>query len=239
MRLGAILGVGLVAPSIFSLPTSVSGLKFWWPSQNINHSGSNCTSITDASGNGNGGTMVGTVPYAAAELDGYAAASYNGGVNYFTLPNTFTGLTQGEIFFVTKGSASGNGSHNLELDGAGQSLYPFAANGHIYEGFGNDTRPDTGAPIISITAAYRLYNARITTGKVLSTYLNNSLQYSGSVTTVGFGTHPAIGASGGGTFNTFATRKDAEVFMFDHVLSTSDRAVVLEYVAKKFPTLGL
>lgn len=217
----------------------VPGVIVWLPPEKIAQSANVITSWPDQSGQGNNATPQNSPAYAANALNGYGEADLHandGGVTsqYFTLPNSFTGLTSAEIFFVVKADAYTAGPYGLhDFTNSGQeNAYGFS-NQHIFEGFGSTSRPDTGIAIVDITSAYRLYNCRSAPG-AFSTYLNTTQQFTTASNTVGFNATPVLGKTTAARFGGHIV----EVFMANRVLG-SDRNNFTGYIKQKYPTLGL
>lgn len=230
MRLGLALSIDS-EPFIESVQT-IPGEILWLKPEKIVQAGGIITSWPDASKAGNNPTATGSPPYAAAVLDGWPAFNGNA-TGSFTLPNVFTGLTSAEIFFVVKvgGGSLTNGLHNFGGQG---ELYPYT-DGALYEDFCSTVRKTTGAPVMSVTAQHRVYNIRSAPG-AWSSWLNRTQQFTTGTNVVGGPADPQIGKADGG--NAF-TGSIVEVKMYDHVLTTSHRVIVLDYFKGKFPSLGL
>ena len=190
-------------PSIILNPLQNFGskLELWCRGGTWTASGTpeRVSSWTDKSGNGH--NLVGGVNNPlTTTVDGVDACYFSGDGfdENFVIPDLSVAIpTSCDAFFVKKQDVANpilRDSSPWSLGATLASLHPWITDGSIYEGFANSVRPDTGAPITSLTALH-VYQVRST--GTLSTYFNgNNAQYSavnafdmGSGGTLGRGLH--------------------------------------------------
>lgn len=239
LRLSLASGLGSITPD----PLLTPGLLLWLPPENIVQVAGTITAWTDASGNGNHTTVVSNPAYEANALDGRPAADLSANITagnrYFALPNVFTTLTSAEIFFVVRQhalNAVAYGLHSLTASGAGnRSGYGISIGTNHYEPFGSTTRPENGDPTVVDVTTFHLYNCR-SAANAWSCHFDNTQQKAAVVNTVGFGTDPRIGSSIDAPFGGHIVEV---VGPYNHVLTTTERANVKNYVKLKYPSLSL
>lgn len=114
------------------------------------------------------------------------------------------------------------------------SLYSSYADGKIYEGWGSTTRRDCGVPPVPLTE-WRLYN--VASGPAEYTVrLDNTVLFTSATNTVGWrgntlatlGSRSVSGTKAG--FNGWI----AEYIVLNRVLTTSERAAVVQYLSTKY-----
>jgi fibronectin type III domain protein/thrombospondin type 3 repeat protein len=134
--------------------------------------------------------------------------------------------TAGELFVILKSQGNQNAPHDFMRFGTpGAGLYPY--QGHIEDQFGSTTTKQVGTPSTPLTS-YHLYDSMSQAG-LWTARINGSVQYTTTDNTVGFTTTPTIG----GTFYGFQGYM-AEIIIFDHALTTTERTTVQNYLDSKY-----
>jgi hypothetical protein len=167
-------------------------------------------------------------------------------VDHMNFPtNAFTALTSGgEVFIVLKATAEPPGSvyHSglWHLTAATSAThYTWPNDGVLYDGFGSTTRRGSaGGPNPDLsTTQWRLYNVRSVAGAWASRHDGVSL-FSDAANTVGWPAAPRLGASlasdNEGLTNFSFDGDVAELLLYDHTLTDANRALVQEYLRKRF-----
>lgn len=210
-------------------PTSTAGLFAQYAGRAITglNDADPIASWNDISGNGRHLTQAtsGRRPlYKVNIINSLPAVLFDGTDDRLTMANVMTGLTEGEIFIVLKLAADppAGGKDGLwKMDTASQtSNIPFSSSGVIFDGWGSTARKTTVNPTDSMAVAC-LYNVSSKSAEWTSR-LNGAQIFQTLTNTVGFGTAPEIGRGTGGGDN-FVNGHVAEVRIFDHVLSGTDR----------------
>ena len=165
--------------------------------------------------------------------NGLPTVYFDGNNRFFALPDVMSTATAGELFVVLKTEGDQNPPHGFmrfssggASNGAGTDiLYPY--QGQIYDAFGSTTVKQVGTPPTPLTQ-YHLYDASSQPGQ-WTARVNGNLQYTTTNNTVGFTTTPTIGA----LYYSFAG-EIAEIVIYDHALTGSDRQQVQSYLAQKY-----
>lgn len=158
--------------------------------------------------------------------------------NYLQQSAFISGSQQAEMFVVLKANIPGV---NYAWGGFGSDLgnlshYPYAGT-DIYESFGNTTRqgPFNVANSGNATRAYGIYN--VSSGSGVGNYVVrlNGTQLGTGTATPGWDTTFRLFA--GGFNQSFQFVGDiGEVLIYDHVLSTTDRNAIYNYLQNKWNT---
>lgn len=210
------------------------GCKLWLKSgagvtKDVNN---NISAWADQSGNNFQATQsnTGNKPLWVASGAGALPAVYLDGGNFnphfFNLPDVMSGVTAGELFVVLKSQGDQNAPHDFMRFGTpGSGLYPY--QGHIEDQFGSTTTKQVGTPSQPLTS-YHLYNTTSQPGE-WTARVNGSVQYTTTNNTVSFNTAPTIG----GTFYGFQGYM-AEILVFNHALTATERTTVQNYLVSKY-----
>ena len=146
-----------------------------------------------------------------------------------------TGLTAHEIFVVVKAVTNSpiavNGSVSWTLCGSGEnSIYPFYADGNIYEGWGSTTRKSFAHPSHDV-AAWHLLNLVSIAGEY-TVFVDGTQIYTTATNTAGMAAY-ASGTLGG--FDGAAFNGDiAEIVWYSAKCSAPDKSTTKTYLAGKY-----
>jgi Fibronectin type III domain/Bacterial TSP3 repeat len=217
----------------------LAGLKLWLRGDfGVTADGNNLVSgWLDQSGNGNSATQSssGNKPtLVPGAMSGKPVLHFNGSSTTVNLPYFFQNWSAAEAFVILRAtSANPAGPRGLWAIGSTSwTAYP-GNDGQIIEDFGSSTNYATGQPIINITEQH-LYNAVSHAGE-WTMRLNGAVQFTTTNNTVGFFPWPEIGASGFG--HSYFDGDVAEVLIYDHALSQTDRDAVTAYCEGKYGLL--
>ncbi|MBL9191582.1 MAG: fibronectin type III domain-containing protein [Opitutaceae bacterium] len=214
-----------------STPALVStGLKLWLRSDDLVPGA--VTSWVDQSVNGNHATQATSTrrPLAVASaVNGYSAVRFDGIDDSLSLPNVLGGATAGEIIAVVKARPLPAPKFN-RLWSFGSALGSSYWAGARYEDFG--TNQDNLHPGSPLSTEYHIASVSIGAG-LLSERVNGLLNWSRTGAAVAFRTDPQLGGSLT-DLNTVFNGDLVEVFVYNRVLSQSERDSVSSYLAKKF-----
>jgi alpha-tubulin suppressor-like RCC1 family protein len=169
----------------------------------------------------------------ASGPNGLPTVYFDGNYRSFNLPNVMSTATAGELFVVLRTEGDQNPPHGFMRFGSGGTstgagtdiLYPY--QGQITDGFGSTAVRTIGAPPTPLTN-YHLYDASSQPG-AWTARINGLVQYTTSTNTVGFTSTPTIGA----LYYAFQGYM-AEIVIYDHVLTDSERQQVQTYLAQKY-----
>jgi hypothetical protein len=166
-------------------------------------------------------------------VNGHPVVAFNGGSNYFTLPNFLSGSTQGEVFVVFKAGADPTSNrHPLwSWDGSSNTFLP-DADGHVYDSFGSTNQWDLGIPSVNLNVSFHLYNSSSQTNEWVGRLDGNEL-FRSSANTPAF----PVGAQmelGQGVNNGFWLGDISEIIVYNHVLTAVDRQAVGAYLGNKY-----
>jgi Bacterial TSP3 repeat len=220
-------------------PATQSGLRLWLKADYgaIPNAQGVLSTWLDRSGSSNNATQaVGAscpqvVPNA---INGYPVVHFSGGQE-LDLPDVMAGATAGEIIAVVrvddKNSAgyadTNNKLWNFNQSGAGynKALAGDTSYGH-YNTFGLNVGGGGANIPVSKVSSYHIFDTS-SGGGLWSEYYNGVLNQSMTGQAVGFGSSPNLGS--GVFFGDFA-----EILVYDHVLSDSERATVEQYLRDKY-----
>ncbi len=164
--------------------------------------------------------------------NGRPAIHFNGTSDYLTLPNIMSGATAGELFVVLRATdpTQRHSFLNFGTSPYGISLYPHS-DGHIYESFGSTAFYDLGQPLLDVTQ-FHLYDAVSSPGDWTSR-LNEQLQFTTTNNSVGFTSSPNLGSSDGYS-GTYFAGDIAEILVYDHSLTATERTKVGTYLNTRY-----
>lgn len=221
-----------------------SGLHFWLKADALVLSnGDPVGSWADVSGNNNGtftASGASRPTYQTGIINSLPAVYFSGsGPQNLAIGSNapWNGLTSGEVFAILKGD-SGQGSSFIGLWSFPPcddfELYPYSGDSHVYDGFMSTLRKACGTPGASFQSVWHTYNVISTSSEY--TAQRNGTQFfttatntvNTSIASVGSG---FIGCSRGsfGFQGWFA-----EILLYDHKLSGTDRTAVYAYINSKY-----
>jgi len=167
----------------------------------------------------------------AGSLPGIYFDGGNFNPHFFNLPDVISNAAAGELFLILKSEGNQSQHHDLMRFGnTDTTIYPFVgwpSDGEILDGFGSNSRKELGKPVSPITS-YHLYDVSSAPSQ-WTARINGLVQYTTTNNVVAFTTTPVIG----GTFYGFQGHI-AEVILYDHGLSDSERTSVQNYLASKY-----
>ena len=171
-------------------------------------------------------------------LNGHPVIRFDGTGQHFALPNFMAGATAAEVFVVLKRSNVTTTAYRLWSMGTEAvsqpdyyTVYPYNADGMIYERFGTTVRKTTGKPAQSLDQ-YHLYNVVSRDGE-FTNRLNGVVNYATNGNTYGFSTAPYLGGFPGSYANYFGG-DIAELIIYDRALTGPERERVSWYLAAKY-----
>jgi hypothetical protein len=165
----------------------------------------------------------------AGAINGYPVVHFDDGSTALNLPNLMAGAIAGEVFAVLRATSTGDQHHGLWHFGAEPNGTWLTFDGNIWDNFGSTTRFVPGSPTQSIYQ-FLLYNVSSQAGGWVSR-INGIPNYVSMTNTVGFSTTPILGRN---TENRSFNGDIAEVLIYDHTLSTSERQAVEQYLTVKY-----
>lgn len=190
---------------------------------------------SDQSGLGNNATQVtgaNRPTVLANALNGYPAIHFTGSsAQYFNLPNFLNGAsaTAAEVLVVLRSTVTSGTNNGLWYFGTNPyDWYPLNS-GAVYESFGSNAQKPEDLPILNISQ-FHVYDVSSATGAWKSR-LDGLTMCQTSTSTVAFNTTPYLGLNGSG--NGFYG-DIAEILVYDHVLSDSDRFAASAYLAGRY-----
>jgi hypothetical protein len=157
---------------------------------------------------------------------------FTGNSEHFSLPNFMAGAVAGEVFVVLRAGDVAPGATNglWQIGSATGTAYP-DGTGKVQDGFGSSQLYQTGTPPAPLTS-FQVYNANSQNGTWTSA-LSGNAYFTSTGNTVGFTSSPVLGGNGAGAwFNGDV----AEMIVYDHALTFSERLVVNSYLAEKYVT---
>jgi alpha-tubulin suppressor-like RCC1 family protein len=217
----------------------MTGMKLWLRADfGVVKDASNLvSSLTDESGSGNTGTSSGSSQtlFVSGVMNGYPALRFNGQSTAISLPSFLSGATGAEAFIILRAtSEQPGGNRGLWSIGSDyRNAYP-QSDGQIVDDFGSANYYWSGATIVRLNEQH-LYNV-VSTSTEWTSRLNGRVQFTTASNTVGFWPWPVIG-SGGAVSGYGSTNFDgdiAEVIIYDHALSPSERDSVNSYSLLKY-----
>ncbi len=225
----------------FSLPTEASpptsGLKFWLAADSgitVDGSGG-VSSWSDQSGNGNHATQSSSgnrPPVVTNVLNGKPVVRFTASsAQYFSLPNLMSGASAGEVIVLLKSTATGVGLWQFGTGPYGAS-YPWTDG--VNDDFGRSSQFAQGLPPQSITS-YRIYNVSSELG-LWRSWVDGVQFYKSTSNTVAFTSAPTLGKN---NFGSYFSGDIAEILIYDHALSDSERFDVSTYLAQKYALMAV
>jgi alpha-tubulin suppressor-like RCC1 family protein len=217
----------------------MSGIKLWLRADLgvVADSNNLVTTWTDESGNGNSALSPGTAaaPLAVSNaISGKPALRFNGQSTSLNLPNFLEGAAAAEAFVILRASSA--------MPGGNRGLWSFGSNyrnaypqgdGQIVDDFGTTDRYSF-VPTAPINEQH-LYNV-VSSATEWTSRMNGSVQFTTASNAVGFWPWPVLG-SGGAVSGYGSTNFDgdiAEVLIYDHALTQSERDAVTAYCKEKY-----
>jgi hypothetical protein len=169
-----------------------------------------------------------------AILNGQPIVRFDGSNDYFNIGD-LSALTEGEAFLVIKldtdpPSDPQSGLWNLGDAGTSDCHFPYI-DGVIYDSFGTTARKTTVNPTPSLSAAFHIYSVYSASADWANSLDGVSL-FSTGTNTVSFSAVATLGTSL--SIGRFLDGDIAEFILYDHKLSTGDRADVMTYLQDKF-----
>lgn len=222
-------------------PPDVAGLAAWLKADSLALSnGDPVATWTDSSGNSRNAAQAtsGLRPtFEASSVNGLPSVRFTGG-HYLEFGSPWEGLWSAvEVFVVFKldadPPASGTGGGGFWGPSRVFDCNIPYEDGTIYEGFGSTALKTTGNPTLSL-ASWRTYNVTSASGEWTSR-IDGTVHYTTATNAVGFvetrGTY--LGAShNAGSY--WMTGRIAEFVLYDHALTTTDRASVQGYLDSRY-----
>lgn len=230
-------------------PAKVTTKKLWLiGDSNTGSNGSNITTWSDSSGQGNDATGQGassTKPTVVTNnLNGHVVVRLTAASSqYFSLPDFLTSFTAGTAFLVVKlandptsstkdsgllkfGSTSGGNQNNH---------YGFNGDNVVYDDFGSSSRTAWGNPTPSL-AAWHILSLGVNSSSSALAINVDSFSGTTALHTTGWTTSPRIGTGGG--LATFTDGWIAEIFFANELLinggNNAMQARIEGYLAYKY-----
>jgi alpha-tubulin suppressor-like RCC1 family protein len=225
--------------SLPAIPTS--SVAFWLRAEcGVTKDDSNrVASWVDQSGLNGAGTQSNAVVqpvFVGSALGGKPAVRFDGADDLLNLPNFGGGLTEGEVFVVAKATATQVDVATLWMIGDdyiwGPNTYP-GGDGTVWETFGTRNQKNTGVPTQPLTRAH-VYNVSSKAGEFVTRF-NGTEHFRTTSNTVFFPSSPRLG---GGIYDRHRFGGDiAELIVFNHVLTATERSAVQGYLGSKYQTV--
>jgi hypothetical protein len=230
-------------------PDDIAGLKLWWRADvglttSVDGFGNTIVStFGDQSGNSNHGTWTGARARVITNVTGNLPAVFFDGTAGFLyeLPiNAFSGITAAQMFMAIKTeeapvgvgtNVSGLYDFSRESTNSWAGHYPWS-DGTIYDTFGSSTRFNFASPG-GLTSWHRLCIKAEASGYQM--WKNNTSVHS-NATSCGsnwISNRPRFGAWTLSGSNYRFKGYLLEIFMYDNVLSSGDRATVDQYLSDR------
>jgi probable HAF family extracellular repeat protein len=219
-----------------SVPSN--GIKVWLRGDfGVNKDAADLIAVwADASGNGNDAvqTTAANKPVAVqGALNGRPLVRFDGTDDILALPNFGSTFTEGEVFVVLRSTGTHVDVSTLWTMGDdyiwGPNLYP-NSDGGVYETFGTRNRKTTGQSPQALNQ-YHIYNVSSKTNEFVTRF-NGVEFYRTASNTVFFPTAPILG---GGISDHHRFGGDiAEMLIYDHVLTQTERDAVTAYCQVKY-----
>jgi hypothetical protein len=160
-------------------------------------------------------------------LNGRPVVHFNGN-QYLALPNLMNGASAGEIFMVVKSATDGGYRRMMRFGTSGYgSAYPWV-DGNVYEDFGSTVQYGLGNPPQALNQ-YHIYNVSSKTNEWVARF-DRLEEHRETSNTVAFSANPLIGHSNSETF----AGDIAEIIIYDHVLTLTERDRVQYYLAAEY-----
>jgi len=223
-------------PTSGQVSMPVSELVLWLKADAGRGAG-NFSGWVDQSGRGNHAIQVYKAYQTMAvegAINGRPVVRFDSTNDYFTFQNNpFSGATQAEAFVVVKALADSPGITRVLWNfGAGPTYYPNSDN-TIVDAFGSSSFQGVGDPAQRLDQ-FNIYDSAASAG-AWAARLNGILLYSGTNTTVSFGTTPLLGAYPGGPF---FGGDIAEILVYPRTLTASERDAVGSYLSGKYAVMS-
>lgn len=221
-----------------SFPGGVAGVRGWWKADALSLNNNDLvTTWTDSSGNGwdmsNAGGVVRPV-YKTNILNSKPAIYFDAG-HHFSFPALYTGMTEGEVFWVLKmdtnlpATTIRTGLCYIGGYNSDYQCYPFTNNAIFDNTMSAQYRNWARTNDNTIGHVYNISSkANEWIGRYNSTAIKTDTTNTFSVT----GANQFIGKSGHSSYHMYGHM--AEMILYDHVLSAGDRTAVLSYLTGKY-----
>ncbi|WMT78863.1 hypothetical protein [Bradyrhizobium sp. Ash2021] len=233
-------------PSLWT-PARLSTLKMWFRGDDAGSVDAAAVATwPDASGNSNDATQSLSPNKPTMDvttgLGGHRVVNFDATASQaMVLPSTLlSGFSSGAVVFVLKLLSDPPGDTVLSgnplqttTTGNNPSLYPWAGDSNIYDGFGSTERHVVGNPSTSL-ATWHIGSFHSQTN-LYRYYLNGVQFFTTSTNTVDWSfTAPLLGRWFNGGFNYSLAGKMAEILLVNEFLSDADRQKAEGYVAHKY-----
>lgn len=223
--------VALTDPGTGAANFPTGGIRLWLSADSATQSP--LRSWLDSSGNDNDGwqNIYANSPTVTLNaLNGKPAIHFNGAAGQcFALPNLLGGLGAAEALVVVKATASTGLNSGLWYFGSNLDGWYLYNNGFLYDNFGTNVQQIEGLPIKDVTQ-YHIYDVSSQSG-LWQSRLDGVMQYRNTTNTVAFTTTPYLGRNGWG----YGFSGDiAELLIYDHVLTDTDRYAASTYLTQKY-----
>lgn len=242
----SVVASGVIDLTVFgSGAFPVSGVRLWLRTDVGVAPDANGGVMSWADQSGGDRTAIQTISVSRPKLisnvvNGRSVVRFGGTGSYLNLADhLMSGVTAGEVFVVVRAATPLLGSYrgfwyNCSHDGGNSGAFYPAADGTLYETFGTDTRygpMSSPAPLdqfnlYNVAAAPGAWTARMN-GQVISNNQTNNPAFSATTFLLGI-------SSEGSPF----AGDVAELLIFDHVLSDSERAAVQKYCTARYALNG-
>ena len=225
----------------------MTGLKLWLRGDfGVVKDANNLVSTwTDESGNLNNATQSATSlqpTLVSNAMNAQPVLHFDGQGRLLGVPNFLSSATAAEGFVVTRASsefpANGGGVWSFGWSipcGCGHGTRYPNDQGHIVDDFSSANAYDSGPIGGAHLDDPHVYNV-VSSSSEWTSRINGNIQYTTTNNTVAFSPGPAIGASGWQPFydRNYFTGDIAEVLVFDHALTQTERDAVLSYLSGKY-----
>jgi hypothetical protein len=214
------------SPPLSEVGMPFAGMRLWLKADGTTNS---VAYWSDQSGLGEDATqnVAGNQPVLVENaLNGRPVVHFDGN-QWLSLPNLMNGALEGEIFMVVRGS--GGGYYRMMAFGTSPygSAYPWI-DGKIYEDFGSTVQYTVGNPP-QLWSEYHVYNISSKTNDWVARF-DGLEEHRETANTVAFRSDPLLGRA---LTENFAGDM-AEIIVYGHVLTASERERVGAYLGGKY-----
>ncbi len=235
-----VTGATAVAGCVSELPTAVGNLEGWWSADCYTNS-SGCTTpapgtITtnwyDQSGTSNTATVHGTCTFAASQINGKPAVSFDGSTCYFTLPNTY--LTSNFTAFAVIVNASTAAKEQI-LGGSLEYWAYWTCNSSKEQGADLQNNMQVGTGTAACDTSWHQMNTVLVQNSTYAFRLGGASDGSGTWSTAlsNIDSPTTIGIDPVSS-DTFMNGKIAELFYFDAAVGSTDVQKLECYLKGKY-----
>jgi len=229
-------------PRFGFVPPGLSGCVLWLRSDTgLTMNGANVSAWADLSGNGNNasqGASTRQPAFNTRQINGQPSLffdpSTSGSEKYMNLSNSLASLSALHAFVVHRrltATESNNAKTGFWKLGtaAGAAAMP-GTDGNIYDDCGSTASHACGAPVVTLTTS-QVYEVTSQSGS-WANGLNGVAQFSTASNTVGGSSTAQIGGNSG--FGNFYNGDWAEMILFNRILATPERALVIGYLNGRY-----